>query len=176
MLAPPQVRRIPNVESWQPGSWIWTFCRFMCFLHPLLNRPVRILSEPRLFEERLPQQSARRGELECQVVNLLHGGRSAAHIREANEQIPVCPLERVDEEAILLVSMGGSSEQEQDLRPRGFLGLQGFHCFLRDHRYTRVRRSGDRQNYATADGSHGDESQADTHDESLTRPHAHSSL
>src|SRR5215467_4183613 len=148
----------------------------MCFLHPLLNGPVAVLSEPRLFEEGLPQQSARRSELQCQVVNLLHGGSRAAHIRETNEQIPVCPLERVDEEAILLVSIGGGSEQEQDLSARGLLGLQGFHCFLSDHPYTRVRRSGDRQNYATANGSRGDESQADIHDESFTRPHAHSSL
>src|SRR5215467_9611507 len=101
----------------------------MCFLHPLLNGPVPVLSEPRLLEEGLPQQPARRSELECQVVKLLHGAHRTAHTRETHEQIPVCPLEGVDEEAILLISISGSSEQEQDVCSRGLLGLQESHGY-----------------------------------------------
>src|SRR5215469_10125704 len=114
----------------------------MCFLHPLSKRSVPIASEPRLFEECLPQQAARQSELECQVVNLLHRPHRTPHIREANEQIAVCPLELIDEEAIILVSIGGGSEHEQDVSSRCLLGLQGRHSILCDHALTRVRRSG----------------------------------
>lgn len=85
----------------------------------------------------------------------------------------MCALKSIDEEAIVLISADWCSEHEENLGPRGLLGLQGLHGLLRDHPDTGMRRSNDRENDAATDCSQRKESQTTAYDESICRARYH---